>query len=126
MAIKDFACQRCGLCCGPVPISNSEFNQIKKAVSQMTVKEVNRLRRQKRDKLTCMFYDTQKRQCSIYEDRPEICRMFGFYQKMECPNNPQWGNKSVIAGIKRLSKSQTSGVAGILTVNIGWAEFSKG
>ena len=86
MSIK---CGSCVKCCGPVPVSINELNAIKDYVSKMKPKEVKRLKKQKRSPMQCMFVDTQKKKCSIYGARPELCKKFGYVKGMPCPYFPE-------------------------------------
>lgn len=122
--VKEFMCTNCGMCCGPVPISKSELSTIKENIRNKSHKEVSRLKRQDRPELRCILWDTESQTCSIYEDRPEICKMFGFYQGMACHENPSFATKSRGEGFKRLEKV-SSEPAGVLSVSIGWKELLK-
>lgn len=73
-----FNCSNCGLCCGVVPITENEFDKIKRFVKKMSLQQIYRLKNQERTLLECIFFDKEKRNCSIYPVRPDICRMFGF------------------------------------------------
>lgn len=41
----------------------------------------------------CPFLDRTTRLCKIYEDRPKICRDYGFIEKLPCPYFKRSGNK---------------------------------
>ncbi|MED3932941.1 YkgJ family cysteine cluster protein [Priestia megaterium] len=120
--MKDFKCTQCGDCCGPVPIAESELAKLKEAVQAMPNRLVSRLKSQKRNEMLCIFYDKKYKQCAVYESRPEICKMFGFYQGMQCDNNPGHATKSLGEGNKRLKEHQTN-PAGILSISVGWDEL---
>lgn len=65
----------CSDCCGPVPFSDKEWEKVK-----------NRPRRGD-NSLKCQFLIDNK--CSIYEDRPYICRIFATtkgVKELECPH----------------------------------------
>lgn len=124
---KYFNCQNCGLCCGPVPVTQEEFKKIKKFIKKVPDSEVVRLKKQNRDSLTCIFRDIEKDKCSIYSSRPDICRMFGLYEGMECPNNDSYKTKNLVEGQKRMSNNiKRSPVIGILSLSIGWDDVLKG
>ena len=86
-------CKGCTACCGPVPVTIKEMNEIQKELSKKSKKEINRLSKQKRDPLTCMFVDTKNKRCSIYNARPNLCRNFGYAKGLECPYNPEYATK---------------------------------
>lgn len=123
---KPFKCTNCGLCCGPVPVTKNELKKIKKEVNKMSFSKIQKLRSQKRDPLTCIFRDLENDKCSIYKARPDICRMFGFYKEMKCPNNPEHATKSREEGNKRIERNtKNNPVVGVLSVNITWDTILK-
>lgn len=68
--IPSFQCKEgCSDCCGPVPFSNWEWEQVKD--QKLTTS------------LTCPY--ATKNGCEIYEQRPILCRLFGVVEKMKCP-----------------------------------------
>lgn len=77
-----------------------------------------RLKKQVRPELTCMFRDMQFNTCSIYDARPEICKMFGFYDNLVCPSNPSHAVIDRVEGAKRLAKGGKH--KGVLTLQITW------
>lgn len=73
--IPDMEClDGCHDCCGPVIMSEWEQAQIK--IMPMTGCQYS--------KLDCLYLDNSG--CSIYEDRPIICRLFGTTEKLLCPH----------------------------------------
>lgn len=75
-AIPFFACKPgCSDCCGVVPIAKSEWQAIKLAKREAGA-----------DCLTCEYLIDSK--CSIYKDRPFLCRLYGATTdaKMACPH----------------------------------------
>jgi uncharacterized protein len=113
-----FQCSNCGDCCGPVPVNKLELSRIQKTLRRTPKEKLNRLKNQKRDSLTCMFRDMEKNECGIYNMRPEICKMFGFYKGMVCPQNPKQATISQEEGAMKLTKGGKQ--AGILTLQINW------
>lgn len=120
--MKEFNCTNCGECCGPVPVTHQELQAIKKTIKEMPQRRINQLMSQKREPLKCIFWDTKKKNCSIYESRPEVCKMFGFYQGMECPDNRSHATQSRFKGDQRL-KAHKGQIAGILTLQIKWKDL---
>jgi uncharacterized protein len=121
--MKPFECSNCGECCGPIPVNQQELKRIQRVVSRMPKEKRDRLANQKRDPLTCMFRDTEKNECSIYQFRPEICKMFGYYEGMQCPRNEEHATIKRGEGAERLSKGGKQ--AGILTLQINWNNLMK-
>lgn len=81
--IPDFTnngeCSKCGHCCGRfLPLSPDEINKIKKYIKYRSIKEnvhFTPLSKQSLD-YTCPFRNNNKKICTIYEVRPEICKVF--------------------------------------------------
>lgn len=82
-------CTNCGNCCGPVPFAPVESKKV------VPIKKVF-----KGEDLSCPYRKEGK--CSIYENRPLMCRLFGATDPPDlmCPN----GAKAE----KTLSKKKTS------------------
>jgi Fe-S-cluster containining protein len=65
-----FKCKKgCTDCCGPVPFSQWEWDQVANQKAAVD--------------LTCPY--ATKDGCEIYEQRPILCRLFGTVSKMKCP-----------------------------------------
>lgn len=112
-------CEGCkGLCCGPVPVTESEFKKIKKKIKSMPTKIRSELMNQKRYYGTCIFYDLNKERCGIHSVRPEICRMFGYHKDLVCFRKPG-------LAIKDTEKSSKEKHVGILTFDFTWKDFMK-
>ncbi len=126
--IGEFACQNCGACCGPVPVEDHEWRMIRRAVRNMSHDERERLKRQKREPLTCPLRDVEKKCCSVYEARPSICRMQGLYEGLPCPHQPLYAQQKDHNRIVRLigGKGKIPDVVGILAIDLGWEELMKG
>lgn len=62
----------CQECCGPVSASNAEIRLLKRKGIKLDSKH-----------LTCKSLKDGR--CSIYSDRPVICRLWGATEKMPCP-----------------------------------------
>ena len=79
-------CSRCCHCCGPLlPITMTEANRMKKRYKEdeEVRKVVAKNTYIERDhtkhvtiNLCCPFVDLENHRCSIYEDRPEVCKVF--------------------------------------------------
>ena len=74
--IPEFKCiEGCTDCCGPVPIS--EYEAKKLGTSQrITPTTVG----------TCDCVYASKDGCTVYHDRPLICRLFGTVERLKCPH----------------------------------------
>jgi hypothetical protein len=126
--MAEFTCQNCGRCCGIIPVNSDELRMIRRAVRQFSQEEVARLQNQKRESSTCPLRDVENNRCSVYEARPQICRMQGLYVGMSCPHNPSAATRSREEGYKALRDTRhTEGWQfGLLAFNLGWDEILWG
>ena len=69
---------KCQECCGPIVVTNAERKQMLRHG-----KPKNPAR--KADTLTCPSLDVAFGTCSVYVDRPIICRLWGVVAGMPCP-----------------------------------------
>ena len=74
---KNF-CKGCGGCCGPVPVTAKEKDDILEYIRKNNINPV------KKGELECNFLVNSK--CSIYAVRPLVCKLFGGYENLRCPN----------------------------------------
>lgn len=89
-------CKKCGECCGPVLITKEEKEKIERYLKFKNIKMPDS---DKMD-LICKFKGKDN-QCIIYDVRPEVCRLFGTYENLLCPN---YKLKPKPAKIPKLSK----------------------
>ncbi|WP_342773810.1 YkgJ family cysteine cluster protein [Cohnella pontilimi] len=109
-------CKGCrGLCCGPVPVTETELRSIKKYVKSMSSIRRSQLQNQERFYGTCIFYEQDHDRCGIHSARPSICRAFGLYQNLVCFRKPE------AAGMENFHAKERS--AGILSVDYTWRDF---
>jgi uncharacterized protein len=90
----------CRACCGPIPLTKTEWARIKKAhphdfeARQMPDKTLIAIRDVKlpngRVVEVCPFAQDGPLGCAVYEERPMMCRLFGTTFKMHC----RYGYKS--------------------------------
>lgn len=93
-----YDCSKCpGYCCSydRIEVKKSDINRLAKhfhldyetAEARFTkVREGDRVLRHQKDKIydtICMFFDTDKRRCTVYEARPSVCH--------EYPDRPRCG-----------------------------------
>ncbi len=119
-----FKCRNCGGCCGPIPVTESELNQIKTALARIEPAEIDRIKAQKCGRLTCILRDTENRRCLVYHARPLLCRQFGHVSGMICTKNPRAPVKSRFLAHKELEKNGE--IIGILSLTIGWGKLEGG
>ena len=87
--IPTFQCvEGCTACCGPILMSRLEWGRIVKASGRVE-KEIKQAAQQsvKSGKCDCPFIDHEKGSCSIHDNRPAICRLFGAvdHPRLTCP-----------------------------------------
>jgi len=80
-------CKGCGECCGPVPINKEIFEKNKDKIEdfdslQILVNDEDYWIACRSD-LTCSFYN-KKKGCLIYEDRPNVCKLYGNIPELKC------------------------------------------
>lgn len=89
---KDGKCSHCGGCCTEFLIlTEDEVKRIKEYVKKNNIKEIRHLNDHE-IKVLCPFRDEEKKICTIYEVRPEICKLFQCNQSMDVINK----NKELI------------------------------
>lgn len=87
-----FKCTQCGDCCTGAPgfvwVNAAEIAALAKRfdmpVDEFEERYVRRVGIRKSlvefDNGDCVFFDTEKRRCTVYEDRPRQCRTWPFWQ----------------------------------------------
>jgi hypothetical protein len=76
--IPSFECVKgCHDCCGPVTTSSEEMSRLPVKSDAEHDDALNDLR--------CVYLGPDG--CTVYEDRPLICRLFGTTPRMACPND---------------------------------------
>lgn len=91
-------CQNCGGCCGPVPASKKEIENINKYLKD-NPKILKQLKEPK--VLTCIFRNEEHKKCLIYPVRPLVCRLMGVAKGLVCEN----GNSANIDGVKFMNET---------------------
>lgn len=66
----------CNACCGPVPINDTE-------ASILNIPNANII--PTKPDLTCIFSSPSG--CTVYNDRPLLCRLYGITEHMPCGKN---------------------------------------
>lgn len=89
----------------------------------MSNKQRERLKNQKRDRLTCPLRDIEKKRCSVYSVRPKICELYGYVEGLRCPNNPE--SPLISRAVANFELRGIQGAVGVLGVDIGWKQLEK-
>lgn len=77
--MKDGKCSGCGCCCSNLlPMSQKEVDVIHGYIKKHNIKECKHLLPVAKPAfdMTCPFRDNDRKICTIYEVRPEICKQF--------------------------------------------------
>jgi len=97
--LAEFPCVSCGgQCCGPVPLNPSRTRSIQRAIDKLPREEFVRLSSQPRTYLDCGLYDVEMKRCSVYEARPELCKVYGLTRDLQCPYSPSLVTEITPAG----------------------------
>jgi|SRR5699024_6178534 len=110
-------CSSCVDCCGVVPVSKQEMKNIQKELKKKSVTTINRLKKQDREPMQCMFVDVENKRCSIYKARPNICKNYGYAKGLACPYQPE---KAI-----REYKGKREKPIGILGMSITWDNINS-
>lgn len=94
---KHKGCQNCGQCCGPVPASKREIENIRKHIAN-NPEVLNRVGIP--NSLTCIFRSEKEKKCLIYPVRPLVCRLMGVAEGLVCEH----GNSTNIDGTKFMNQ----------------------
>ncbi len=96
-------------CCGIVPIPIQKYNIFKRKIKKKiidTMKYENHIVLITKDG-SCAFLNNNE--CSIYDNRPIICKLYGTIEKLPCPYVDMDGNKRTeedITAAKKLIRQQ--------------------
>lgn len=114
-------CSKCperGSCCGPVPFEKEFIEKHKDKIQVEIKKEV--IDEQGiyllTEDLGCVFLDRKTRECTIYEERPEICRLYGTVKdiRISCPYFKPSGNPRSEAQRKQITRWHSHNVDNII------------
>lgn len=77
--------ENCGECCGVVPIPKTTWEDNKHLAKRVVeVREFDKLMAVITTDMLCCFLGDDKK-CLIYNQRPEICRIYGMIPDLACP-----------------------------------------
>jgi len=114
-----FKCKEdCGECCGIIPISPALARKTEH-FAQVEPKEVleykgNLYPITKDGK--CIYLNRETKECSIYDERPKICRMFGLTSATPCPYLREDGTKRNKKEVKEIKRQNALTVKKILNL----------
>jgi Fe-S-cluster containining protein len=54
--------------------------------------------------MACIFLNRETKECSIYENRPNLCKIFGFDEKLLCPYFKSNGSPRSEAKTKQIDR----------------------
>lgn len=72
-------CIKCGRCCGAIPLHKMLYDKLKHhAQVEHVVKQITRtIVIPLTEDCMCIFLKRASKQCAVYEERPQVCKMFG-------------------------------------------------
>jgi uncharacterized protein len=112
LLVPKFECiPGCTDCCGPVPFSKWEWEQVQDKRSSTS--------------LSCVY--SSKQGCEIYDKRPMVCRLFGASEdeRLVCPHGKMPDKPLTVEETNRISKEyiswipNISGASGLGVINAG-------
>jgi Fe-S-cluster containining protein len=91
MTTNIFFCQMCGKCCGMIPHTQELWDEVKGKAQKPYNLSKSPFTNVPIWPITqdgyCVFLRNDHT-CSIYEQRPNVCKLQGTIPKLPCPNNP--------------------------------------
>lgn len=105
----EFKCRdKCGECCGIIPLDKEIIERNKDKIQGEVVEVIDGGTYQyylTKD-LGCIFLDRETKKCNIYNDRPDVCKMYGVTMdpRLQCPYIKPNGNPRSEAGRKRIER----------------------
>jgi len=104
-------CSKClkrGSCCGIFPMDKDFANKHKtnfQIVPEKVIEQKDLISFLTKD-LACVFMNRETKLCSIYEDRPNICRDYGMsgHPDLQCPYFKKSGNPRSEASRKKIER----------------------
>lgn len=108
MTIDCSKCPEPGSCCGPFHMKK-EFVEKHKSDFQVVPEktfEAGDFVTYITSDIACVFLNRETRKCSIYEDRPQVCRDYGVTKdiRLQCPYFKPSGNLRSEASRKKVSR----------------------
>jgi hypothetical protein len=95
--------KKCAICCGTFPF-NKEWAQKHKEAFQVEPEETREFEDQViiiTEDFKCIFLDRKTKQCSVYNDRPKLCRRYGTDDEVPCPFlNPDGSHRNRMERMK--------------------------
>ena len=104
-------CSKCperGTCCGIIPMDKSliEYNKDKFQVTPVKIVETSDKCAVLTDDILCIFLNRETKLCSIYDKRPEVCKLYGVtkYKDLLCPYFKSNGKRRSEASQKQVER----------------------
>ena len=108
MVIDCSKCPEKGCCCGIIPFDKNIIEKHKNKFQVVPEKEVDMGKEVAfiTSDILCIFLNRQTKLCMIYEDRPEVCKMYGIVKnkQLQCPYFRRSGNKRSDASKRQVEK----------------------
>jgi Fe-S-cluster containining protein len=122
---REFNCKNCGECCRAVPVIEEDIFSLARSVMKLSPEYRERLSLQIRPDVVCPFRDIEKAACAVYNDRPEICRIYGKVARLRCSNNdkPPAPDEEINRLVDIIEVKTKAPALGILGLNIKWPQI---
>lgn len=103
----------CSACCGVVPIDKKTFHR-NTGKLQTRVKELLKIDYAGIEYIIpvtksglCIFLNRDTKKCEIYDDRPEICKLYGINPMLPCPYlNPDGSPRTNMKEYEKVTDEQ--------------------
>lgn len=97
-------------CCGLIPFSDMFYAEHHELVIEERIEQLLRVPEVNvvlpiTDDMKCCFLDRQELLCRVYDDRPEICRIFGHKDELRCPYWNSEGRERTRAQRRRIKRA---------------------
>src|SRR3989304_3333713 len=107
-------CIGCGECCCCVPLKPKDWQRLKSRIQRPCdpVDYMQNTILPWTESKVCVFLTNEKR-CAIYEDRPNVCRLFGTILALRCSYaHPEWPESVTMSQYVNIFRKQ--GISAIL------------
>ena len=81
-------CKNCGRCCGQIKFKIEFINKHKQDIQKEHLVNLKNLPNKLIQPITndgyCIFLDRTIKRCKVYNDRPDICKIYGTIEEYPC------------------------------------------
>ncbi|HEY8448962.1 MAG TPA: YkgJ family cysteine cluster protein [Bacillota bacterium] len=113
-------------CCRSVPVRARDWQRLLVAVAAWPRAEQLRLACQARPVCMCPFVDVERWRCSVYRERPLLCRLYGYAPGLACPHAPALADRldePTLARRLQEDQARQGPLVGVLGVDLDWSRI---